>query len=188
MDDGFAAAVAAWHDFYLLAGTAAATLIGLIFVALSLNPEVMADDGPVGVQAWAGQTFGSFLTVLVIALVCLIPDQNSRTLGLTLLILGGEGLVRGARRIRRVWRDPAPEPDWRTRRGLSRFVAPTAAHGIVLAVAVDVLGGEADSLDWLVVVIFLLVSGAAGAAWALLSEMGRRHFRTAPGDATDAAT
>ena len=45
MDDGFAAAVAAWHDFYLLAGTAAATLIGLIFVALSLNPEVMADDG-----------------------------------------------------------------------------------------------------------------------------------------------
>jgi len=30
-----------WHDFYLLTGTAAATLLGLLFVAVTLNAEVI---------------------------------------------------------------------------------------------------------------------------------------------------
>jgi len=37
----FQAAVGGWHDFYLLAGTAAATLVGLLFVGLSLHLRIV---------------------------------------------------------------------------------------------------------------------------------------------------
>ena len=75
MDDRFAA-LAEWHDFFAAVAGVAATLVGLLFVALALNPAVMADDGPAGLRTWAGQTFHSFLMVLVIALVVLIPDTG----------------------------------------------------------------------------------------------------------------
>ena len=45
MDDRFAA-LAAWHDLFAVVAGAAATLVGLVFVALALNPAVMADDAP----------------------------------------------------------------------------------------------------------------------------------------------
>jgi hypothetical protein len=35
--EAFTQAVEGWHDFYLMIGTAAATLVGLLFVSLSLN-------------------------------------------------------------------------------------------------------------------------------------------------------
>jgi hypothetical protein len=35
----------AWHDFYLLSGTAAVTLVGLLFVALSLHIEILFRTG-----------------------------------------------------------------------------------------------------------------------------------------------
>lgn len=37
--------VEAWHDFFMLAGTAAATLMGLLFVALSLRIDIRAEQG-----------------------------------------------------------------------------------------------------------------------------------------------
>jgi len=38
-------ALSEWHDFYLLTGTAAATLLGLLFVAVSLNAEIILSGG-----------------------------------------------------------------------------------------------------------------------------------------------
>ncbi|MDF2760040.1 MAG: hypothetical protein K0S99_2674, partial [Thermomicrobiales bacterium] len=87
MDDRFAA-VAEWHDFFAAVAGVAATLVGLLFVSLALNPAVMADDGPAGLRTWAGQTFYNFLMVLFVALVVLIPDSEPVGLGLPVLIVG----------------------------------------------------------------------------------------------------
>ena len=37
----FQTALSGWHDFYILAGTAAATLVGLLFVGLSLHLRIV---------------------------------------------------------------------------------------------------------------------------------------------------
>ncbi|MDQ3781291.1 MAG: hypothetical protein M3354_12210 [Chloroflexota bacterium] len=105
-DDVFAANLAEWSDFYVLTGTAAATLLGLVFIALSLRPGVMADHGPIGLRVFAGQTFGNLLIVLVIALICLIPHQSPETLGVTLLLISLFDLMRAAHRFRTVRDDP----------------------------------------------------------------------------------
>lgn len=171
LETGFGEQLAPWHDFYALTGTAAATLMGLLFVALSLNPRVMADDGPVGLRAWAGQTMSNLIALLIVSLFCLMPDLDHPTLAIALIVVGGQGLVRGVLRLTTAL--GAHEPGGLV--GLLwRLMLPISAYVIIVAIGVALAFGSVDWVDWLVVAVFLLVSSAAGATWALLLEMGRR--------------
>lgn len=182
MESPFSQFLEPWRDFYTLAGTAAATLMGLLFVAVSLNPRIMADTGPQGLRAWAGQTMSNLIALLVLSLFCMMPDLDAFTFGNALAITGGQGLVRGVLRVRAILRDP--DPTWNLPNVLWRGVLPVSAYAIALAVAADVYRGSAESLDWLVIVAFLLVSSGAGAAWSLLIEMGKREDRVGGGGPT----
>jgi hypothetical protein len=172
VEDRFAA-VMEWHDFFAAVAGVAATLVGLLFVSLALNPAVMADDGPAGLRTWAGQTFHSFLTVLAVALVVLIPDAGPLGLGLPLLILGVWGVARVISDARRVRNDPAPE--WHGLAVLTRFASPLAGYVIALWVGTQILLGDADAVGWLVASVFFLMMSAASNCWDLLREIGDRH-------------
>jgi hypothetical protein len=172
VEDRFAA-IAEWHEFFAAVAGVAATLVGLLFVALALNPAVMADHGPAGLRTWAGQTFYNFLIVLAVALVVLIPDAGPLGLGLPLLILGVWGVVRVVADARRVRSDPAPE--WHGRPVLARFASPLAGYVIAGWVGTQILRGNADAVGWLVATVFFLVMSAAGNCWDLLREIGDRH-------------
>ena len=172
MEDRFAT-LADWHDFFAAVAGIAATLVGLLFVALALNPAVMADDGPAGLRTWAGHTFHSFLLVLVIALIVLIPDTDSMGLGLPILILGVWGVARVLMDARRVSSDPAPE--WHGRPVLARFASPLAGYVIAVWAGTQVLRGDADAVGWLVATIFFLMMSATSNCWDLLREIGDRH-------------
>jgi uncharacterized membrane protein len=172
VDDRFAA-LADWHDFFAAVAGVAATLVGLLFVALALNPAVMADDGPAGLRTWAGQTFHNFLMVLFVALIVLIPDTGPLGLGLPVLILGVWGVARVVADARRVRSDPAPE--WHGRSVLSRFASPLAGYAIAVWVGTQVLRGDADAVGWLVATVFFLMMSAASNCWDLLREIGDRH-------------
>ena len=172
MDAEFAAALAEWHDFFAAVAGAAATLVGLLFVALALNPASMDDDGSVGVRVWSGQTFHSFLVVLAVALVTLIPDETGRALAITLAILGGQGVVRVGGDLRQARADP--DPTWRSRQALMRFAAPTAAYVCCLWAAAEAWRGDEDAFGWLVAATFLLVVSASASCWDLLKAIGGR--------------
>ena len=73
----------AWVDFYLVAGPSAAVLIGLLFVALSINRETVAAHAHFRGQA--RQAIYALVYVFVISLVVLIPDQADWALGAELL-------------------------------------------------------------------------------------------------------
>ena len=176
MDDRFA--LTAWHDFFTAVAGVTATLVGLLFVALALNPAVMADDGPAGLRTWAGQTFHNFLMALVIALILLIPETGPLGLGLPLLILGVWGVARVIWDLRRVRSDPAPE--WHGRQGLTRFASPLIGYAITLWVGTQILRGDVDAVGWLVGTVFFLMMRAAGNCWDLLREIGDRHRTGAP--------
>ena len=143
--------------------------MGLLFVALSLNPAVMADSGPVGLPAWAGQTMSNLIALLIVSLFCLMPDLDHPTLALALAVVGLQGLVRGVIRLATALR--AHEPG-ETGHLLWRLVLPISAYAIAIGCALAF--GAVDWVDWLVVAVFLLISSDAGATWALLLEMGKR--------------
>jgi hypothetical protein len=173
MESDFAAALADWHDFYAAVAGIAATLVGLLFVALGLNPRIMADDGPAGLRLWSALTFHSFLIVLVISLIALIPADSAQTIVITLLIVGGQGIIRVVTDLRRARTDP--DPHWRGQAATMRFLSPAVAYGICLWLAVDLGRGETDSIGWLVAVVFLLLMSAASSCWDLLKAIGEQH-------------
>jgi peptidoglycan biosynthesis protein MviN/MurJ (putative lipid II flippase) len=152
--------------------------MGLLFVALSLNPAVMADGGPVGLPAWAGQTMSKLIALLIVSLFYLMPDLDHPTLALALAVVSLQGLVRGVIRLATALR--AHEPG-ETGHLLWRLVLPISAYAIAIAISCALAFGAVDWVDGLVVAVFLLVSSAAGATWALLLEMGKRESRSRGG-------
>lgn len=76
-------ALQSWHDFYLVVGPAAASLVGLLFVGLTLHLRaVLARDE---VRGLARATFSNFALVLIVALFFVIP-QDASGLGTQLII------------------------------------------------------------------------------------------------------
>jgi hypothetical protein len=96
------AALADWHDFYLLTGGAAATLAGLVFVALTLRPEALDENARPGARALARQLFGNFVGVLLLSLIALIPGQGHAALGTEFTLAGLLGMATTLARIRRI--------------------------------------------------------------------------------------
>ena len=64
-------AVQSWRDFYVTAGAAAATLVGLLFVGLSLHIRVVVSQADV--KSLARITLADFFVILLVALVILAP-------------------------------------------------------------------------------------------------------------------
>jgi hypothetical protein len=173
--DAMAQAIEGWHDFYLMIGTAAATLVGLLFVALSLNVDVIARQENADLQALAGQAFTSFIDLAIFAVLFLIPDQGRLGLGLPLIGVGGYGLYLTLGRFLK----SRHMPQRRLGSGRSiagRFIVPAVCFATLMIIAVSVLFGSTAGLYWLVPVMILLVVGASRNAWDLL--MGLRQSLT----------
>jgi hypothetical protein len=173
MDAEFANAVASWNGFYSAIAGAAATLVGLLFVSLALNPAMMSDTGPNGLRIWSAQTFHNFLIVLAIALVALIPDISPTGFAIPLAIFGIQGIYRVVTDFRTAYQDP--NPIWHGRIILARFGTPAIAYGILIWSAFLSYRADDDALGWLVVVIFLLVISASSSCWELLKGIGDQH-------------
>src|ERR1700730_6908125 len=75
-----------WHDFYVTVGAAAATLVGLLFVGLSLHIRVVVSHPDV--KSLARATLTDFFVVLLVALVILTPPTNAGTVAAWLIAIG----------------------------------------------------------------------------------------------------
>ena len=82
----FAQALQSWHDFYLTAGAASATLVGLLFVGLSLHIRVVVSHSDV--RALARVTLTNFFVIVLIALAILIPTTSAINISLWVLVVG----------------------------------------------------------------------------------------------------
>ena len=148
-----------WHDFFVLLGTAAGTLVGLLFVAATVSSGVFSLERRAPLRMFLSATVVHFSSVLVLSLVVLGPIENWSLLGV--LVLAG-GLL-GIAYCGLVWRDAR-------RDGLSAaidledrvwyVVLPVAiylcevASGVMLAV-----GSAAGGVALAVALTLLLVVG-----------------------------
>ncbi len=86
----------AWHDFFILTGTCAATLLGLVFVAASIAAtipnEKLGDMSTRGL--WVLPIVYAFVRVLVVSALGLIPGQAATQFGTELGALALFDLVR----------------------------------------------------------------------------------------------
>jgi len=79
-------ALVTWHDFNVSVVTAAAALLGLLFVALSLHLRALADPRNAELKSIARSVFLGYVTSLGMGFLALIP-QDLGPYGIELVVL-----------------------------------------------------------------------------------------------------
>jgi hypothetical protein len=92
MDPSLSTLLHDWHDFYVLVGTASATLVGLMFVAVSIGTAIFNEDHRGALTAFITPTVMHFASVLFGCLIATMPSHSWYTLS---SLLGG-GAVAGS--------------------------------------------------------------------------------------------
>jgi len=80
-----------WHDYFITVGGASAALTGLVFVAMSLNPGVIAQDQTHRRRAVG--TLAGFTAIFVICALGVMGGQDHRAIGLEWLTVSAVATV-----------------------------------------------------------------------------------------------
>jgi hypothetical protein len=94
-------AMEAWHDFYVLLGTASATMIGLLFVAASVGSGAFSADRRAPLRVFLSASVVNFSLILATSLIALVPLRHWMVLGGGILACGLFGLTHSLL----AWRD-----------------------------------------------------------------------------------
>ena len=161
---GFAAAD--WHEFFDAAAAASAALLGLLFVAISINLKLILEHRHLPGRA-AG-TLGTLLSVLLVCSFGLAPGQSNRTLGVEILATGGVVATQA------IWvsvgrRSPGNPLSW-TLGNLPILLSPALAF---VGGGCSLLAGSGGGLYWILAGTVLTFVGASVNAWAFLVEILR---------------
>jgi hypothetical protein len=139
-------AVAGWDTFYVIIGSSAAALTGLMFVVITLTAEfrsALPNSGE-GLDAYASPTVVHFCLVLLLAAVLTSPKHTPMTLGISIGVVALIGLgymIAVLLRMRRVKAYQPVGEDW-----LWHVVLPLAAYVCLLVCAAYLWGARFNSL------------------------------------------
>ena len=165
-----------WHDFYLMAGTAAATLAGLLFVALSLSLERLVEESHEHLLALSRVTLLSFLIVLFASMFMLVPPSSARQTALMLGAMSVSGLATTFRMVRSAkHHEEAGFSRGQVRR---RLMFPTIGYVMMFLTAAGLMLRIPDMLYMMVGAMCMILGNAAGTSWELLVQIAR-HRRAA---------
>ena len=84
-----------WGEFYLMAGGAAAVLIGLIFVVISLMQDRSRSSVLAGSRLYMGPIVLGVSFVLALSAAALVPDITPHEFAAVAAVVAAWGLVRG---------------------------------------------------------------------------------------------
>lgn len=159
---------AAWHDFFVTAGTAAAALTGLLFVALSIQLDRVLGHPEHRFRA-RGNFFG-LTVVMVMALVVLMPSLSPGWLGVGLIVPNLTAAAVNA---------------WHTRRVLPTFFTGSIIFPLRVAFSyvlilmgviggISVIWGVGGGLLWPAIEAIGMLLIALLGAWSLLVGVAQR--------------
>lgn len=170
--------IESWHDFYMMAGTASVTLVGLLFVALSFHLDILLHDRNGHILAYARNTMFSFVAVLLYSFFFLVPRWYGRPLGFQVLLLS---VVFGGLAVFNSWR--ANRRDHTTGRagsqGRRARISLISYAGLAAAGLLVILTSHQEWFYLMIGFICMLLGNAAGSAWDLLVEVGKLKIREA---------
>ena len=89
-----------WENFYIIIGSSAAALMGLMFVVITLTAERRGVDDSAGLDAFASPTVLHFCAVLLVAATLTTPGHTTASLSFCLTVIGvptsvGTGVAQG---------------------------------------------------------------------------------------------
>jgi hypothetical protein len=161
----------AWHDFYLMAGTAAVTLVGLLFVALSLHVEILFRTEHRDFRVLAAEAFQGYLYVLITSLLFLLPAEDPHFTAIVFALLNLVMLVRTA------FRAPSFVSAHKAKGGPMnqrwRFFVPALAYILALTAIIQWLAGNPSAGFGLFSPVAMMLAASTRTSWDLLEYVGR---------------
>lgn len=157
-----------WVGFYALSGGVSATLLGLLFVAVSINAARILGPGRENTRRMAEQAFQNYSTVIVISLIALVPRFTLAHFGLVVFCVSAASGVWVL--VRFYFTLTKPEGDLR-RYALRRHTPSIVGFGLLLYSAGSMFMGDADNRNLLAISMIVLSSSATVVSWELLVKM-----------------
>jgi hypothetical protein len=157
--------LAAWTNFYVIAGTAAGALIGLTFVSITLvaGRRTHSQASGMGIATFTTPSVVHFCLVLLMAAMLSVPWDSLSTPGVLLILIGLGGLTYSVIITRRLRRMEAYKPvleDW-----LLHSIFPLTAYAALAIAGITLTSNPALALFIVAAVMLALMFIAIHNVW-----------------------
>jgi hypothetical protein len=153
-----------WHDFFVLIGTAAATLIGAMFVVVSIGIGFLTRERVVATHTFLTSTVTHLSVVLFGSVLVMVPRLDLVWLGALLGLAGLGGLGYSVRVVAGFGQHQGTDrSDW-----FWYAVFPFVGYGLLLAAGAAALRGAAPGLDLLAASLASLLLASIRNAWDMI--------------------
>jgi hypothetical protein len=159
-----------WHEFNVSLVTAAAGLLGLLFVALSIHVRVLSERRNAELRAVARTIFLGYVVSLAIGFLALVP-QSLTAFGVELLVVILAATLPFAAAARSGLRATGVGYDRRVT--MLQFVAGFVLFAVSIATAIGVLVGEATALYFVGGIAVLSLVWGVFNTWELIFRVQR---------------
>ncbi|MGC2712869.1 MAG: hypothetical protein WA366_05780 [Pseudolabrys sp.] len=166
-----------WHEFYILLGTAGATLLALLFVAVSLGTGFLSSKDQQGTRTFMSPVVIHFTSVFFLSAVCLVPSHGPVFFA---VLIAGTAIVGVAVSI--------VISVWVVRTEMTQYLPDYFAYGLLpvgaylalLVASIMIYLGRDYALEVLAGGLLLLAIVNVRNAWDLTLSMVRRHAGQRP--------
>jgi len=167
-----AAALERWHDFFVLVGTAGATLVALLFVAVSIGTGFLTEQRAAPTRAFYSPVVLHFTAAFFIAAVGLIPAHSAvlfaGAVAVAALIGGGASIFATVQLLRNSWTSYVQDH-------LAYGLLPAMCYGVLLIAAYMILKEAPYALDVVGGTLLVLMIVNIRNAWDLMLSMVRHQ-------------
>ena len=167
--DPFNDALVKWQTFYFTMGGAAATLAGLMFVALSLAQHLINEQTRDQMRIFASPSIIYFVSVLLIAGVMLIPILTPEALAVIAGLSGVVGTLHTFRLAKRLAEAARRNSDFTLADWLSQVIGPVVGYACILLAALLLTFNQwTPGLIAILSATLTLLLSAIGNTWSLV--------------------
>jgi hypothetical protein len=187
--DSLPVALQGWQNFYILAGTASATLTGLMFVAITFGSSLVTRETAQSTRAFVDPIYMHFVQVLLTSCLLMIPVLGPTLLGSVLIFVGALRLVGLHSVLRRYQEAQRKHNDIELSDWLSAVVLPFLFHALLMTTGAGFILHQAAALIGLAIVTLGLLFISVYSAWELfvwmaLAVSDRHRDPSSPAPAT----
>jgi hypothetical protein len=155
-----------WSQLYSVSGGSAATLLGLLFVAVSINASTALGKLHQNSRRLAEQAFQNYIVVMLVSLLALFPSLEQSQLGLATL---GLTALRGTLAVIRLyWAAKEPYEVESRLQSLRRQLPSLLGFALLIYAAQAMARGAGEARTTYAAATVTLLFAATTLAWELL--------------------
>jgi hypothetical protein len=163
-----------WSNFFEMVGAAAATLLGLLFVSVSVNAQTILGTERKHPKRLAEQAFQNYLAILFLSLFALFAGLSASGFGYSIL---GATAIWSFWILTRVYLSLS-DPDIRESRWqmLRRYIAPLVGFGLLVYAGFEMVLYKEYQVQNVATALLVLLVSATVVSWELLISVAQEKY------------